>query len=107
MAMLIAEIVCVSLVVCRLPRLTVLAWRVGSQQWMLESQPGLLEGWYIPDLFIPLFPKTIQCHWRVMGGCKGGVEECCRQCMGGREDFDVEYFPGNWYQCYDKLGDGC
>ena len=23
------------------------------------------------------------------------------------EDFDVEYFPGNWYQCYDKLGDGC
>ena len=19
----------------------------------------------------------------------------------------MEYFPGNWYQCYDKLGDGC
>ena len=27
--------------------------------------------------------NPIQCHWRVKGGCKGSVGECCRQCMGG------------------------
>ena len=27
--------------------------------------------------------KPIQCHWRIKGGCKGSVGECCRQCMGG------------------------
>ena len=82
MAMSIAEIDCVSLMICRSLRLAVLAWMVGSQQWIFASQPGLLEGWYISDVFIPLFPKPIQCHWRVKGRCKGGVEECCRQCMG-------------------------
>ena len=38
---------------------------------------------------------------------RGVWRSAAGKCMGGREDFDVEYFPGNWYQCYDKLGDGC
>ena len=40
-------------------RLTVLARRVGFQQWMFASQPGLFEGLYISDLFPPLFPNSV------------------------------------------------
>ena len=33
--------------------------------------------------------KPIQCHWRVKGGCKGSVGECCGQCMGGRTNDNI------------------
>lgn len=38
---------------------------------------------------------------------KGETAKTGRGCLYRKDDFDSRYFPPSWYQCWDRLGDGC